>query len=54
MLIKFSVEFHSILSPSHHSVIPTFPKFKPPEPTDRTTVKAAVHSLPPNRDTAFL
>ncbi len=53
MLLKFFVEFHSILSPSCPRVIPTFPEFKPLEPTDRAAVEAVVHTFPPYSDFSF-
>jgi uncharacterized protein len=53
MLLKFSVEFHSILPPSRPRVIPTFPEFKRLEPTDRAAVEAVVHSFPPYSDFSF-
>jgi hypothetical protein len=53
MLLKFFIEFHSILSPSCQRVIPTFPEFRPLEPTDRAAVEAVVHTFPPYSDFSF-
>lgn len=54
MLLKFFVEFHSILSPSCQRVISTFPEFRPLEPTDREAVEAVVLYFSPNGNAALL